>query len=107
MKQKLNMLKTLENQSKQLESQLSYVDSKLYEAKTANENISKDKKAYKVLGNFMVELNHDEIKNDLTNTIKRLEQKKEALQKQKRRNKEEIQKMKQDILQNGAEGKNE
>lgn len=97
MKEELQKLNNLERNLRHIHEEKGFVDKKLFEINSAISNISEDKKTYKVLGNFMVEIENDKAVKDLETKQKNLKNHLNKLSEEIKKTEDSIKKIKKEL----------
>lgn len=85
MQEKINFIQVSEQNLSQLSSQKQVFQSQLIEVEGSLLEVSKTKRAYKIIGNIMVEADSDSLKKDLDSKKEMLELRLKSIQKQEER----------------------
>lgn len=103
MKEELQKLNNLERNLRHIHEKKGFVDKKLFEINSALKNITDNKKTYKVLGNFMVEIKSSEAVTDLKTKQNQLKKHLNKLSSEAKKAEKNIKELKEELT--GDKGK--
>lgn len=98
MQEKINFIQISEQNLNQLNSQKQSFQSQLVEIEGSLLELSKTKKAYKIIGNIMIETETELLKSDLNSKKEMLDLRLKSIQKQEERIKQKIQDTQKDVM---------
>lgn len=98
MQEKINFIQISEQNLNQLNSQKQSFQSQLVEIEGSISEILKTKKAYKIIGNIMVESDTETLKSDLESKKEMLDLRLKSIQKQEERIKQKISDTQKDVM---------
>lgn len=99
MQEKINFIQISEQNLQQLNSQKQNFQSQMVEIEGSLVEISKTKKAYKIIGNIMVETETDALKSDLESKKEMLDLRLKSIQKQEDRIKQKIADTQKEVME--------
>lgn len=96
--EKINQLQMLEYNMHNLSSQRQQFHNQLLEIESAVSDLEGKEKAFKIVGNIMVEQTVDELKKDLDDKKERLQLRIKSIEKQENSFKEKAEKLQKDVM---------